>query len=194
LFGYNVVLGEFVGNQSRQLAVALCRGAASAQHMEWGTMITWKYQQAPFLEEPEQLYSDMVLAYENDAKYIVVFNSPENQTATSDIGTLTPQHLDAMKQFWDYASTHPRPEKSPAEIAYVLPSDWGFGFRRPEDNIWGIWPADSLAPVIWNQANSLINQYGDKIDIVYETLSGDVPVRLMYNQLIYWNGTVIGQP
>jgi hypothetical protein len=91
LFGYNVVLGEFAGNQSRQLTVSLCRGAANVQHTEWGTMITWKYNQAPFLEEADQLYNDMVLAYENDAKYIVIFNSPDNQTATTELGTLTPQ-------------------------------------------------------------------------------------------------------
>ena len=194
LFGYNVVLGEFVGNQSRQLAVALCRGAANAQHMDWGTMITWKYNQAPFLEDADQLYSDMVLAYANDAKYIVVFDSPDNQTATTELGILTPQHLDAMKQFWDYASRYPRPEKDPADVAYVLPRDYGFGFRRPNDSIWGLWPSDALAPVVWNQSNSLIDQNGINLDIVYETLSDNLPVRLMYDKLIYWNGTVIGQP
>jgi hypothetical protein len=195
LFGYNVVLGEFVGNQSRQLAASLCRGAANVQHTEWGTMITWKYNHAPFLEEEDQLYSDMVLAYENGAKYISVFNSPANQTATTELGTLTPQHLEAMKRFWNYASTNAAPIRNPADIAYVIPRDYGFGFRGPSDNIWGLWNANELdhfAPKIWNDANSLIAEYGTKIDIVYETLSGDLPARLMYDKLIFWNGTIIG--
>jgi hypothetical protein len=195
-FGYNVVLGEFVGNQSRQLTIALTRGAANAQHMNWGTMITWKYNQAPFLEEPSQLYSDMVLAYENGAKYIVVFDSPDNQTATTDLGILTSgpsSHLDAMKRFWNYATTHPRSEGNPAEVAYVLPRDYGFGFRSSDDNIWGLWPADALSPMIWNQSNTLVAQYGMKLDIVYETLIDDFPIRLMYGELIYWNGSIIGQ-
>ncbi len=197
LFGYNAVFGEFVGNKSRQLAVALCRGAAKAQNMDWGTMITWTYDQAPFLEDGEHLYSDMVFAYENNAKYIVVFDSSENYTQTSKLGILTNEHLDAMKQFWNYAKENPRPGKDPAETAYVLPRDYGFGFRGPDDNIWGLWyadglfPADALAPKIWNDTNSLISSYGMKLDIVYETLTDNVPVNLDYDKLIFWNGTII---
>ena len=80
LGGYDAVFGEFVGNQSRQLTVALCRGAAKTFGKDWGVIITWKYEQPPYLEDAEQLYSDMVLAYQNGAKYIVVFNSPGNFT------------------------------------------------------------------------------------------------------------------
>jgi hypothetical protein len=194
LLGYNVVFGEFVGNQSRQLAVALCRGAANVQHRDWGTMITWKYDQAPFLEDAEQLYNDMVLAYENDAKYIVVFNSPDNQTATTDLGILTTQHLDAMKKFWNYAKTHPEPAESPANVAYVLPSDYGFGFRNPNDTIWGLFPADDLSAQIWTDTNNLVQQYGTNLDIVFETWIDNVPARLLYDKLIFWNGTIIGDP
>ncbi len=197
LFGYNAVFGEFVGNQSRQLAVALCRGAADAQNMKWGTMITWKYDSAPFLEEGDQLYSDMVLAYHNNAKYIVVFDSSAHYAQTSELGILTTEHLAAMKQFWNYTKANPRTGRSPAETAYVLPRDYGFGFRGPDDNIWGLWyaegslPADALAPKIWNDTNSLVSSYGMKLDIVYETLTGNVPVSLDYDELIFWNGTVI---
>ena len=192
LFGYNTVFGEFVGNQSRQLSIALTRGAANAQHQNWGVMITWKYDQAPFLEDACQLYNDMVLAYENDAKYIVVFNSPDNQSATTELGILTQDHIGAMKQFWDYASTHAHPSGDIAELAYVLPRDYGFGFRNENDNIWGIWQADALSAMIWKDTNNLIATYGMKLDIVYETLSDDIPIRLMYDKLIFWNGTTIG--
>ncbi len=197
LAGYNVVLGEFVANNSRQLTIALSRGAGHAQHMDWGTMITWKYREAPFLEEPEQLYDDMVLAYDNGAKYIVVFNSPENQTATSEIGTLTPQHLEAMRLFWNHAIENPRLSEVNAETAFVLPSDYGYGFRGPNDTIWGLtWPTSASATAveakIWSDTNTLISQYDQNIDFVYETYTNSFPVRLMYKQLIFWNGTVIG--
>ncbi len=202
LFGYEVVFGEFVGNQSKQLAVALTRGAANAQHKDWGTMITWTYDQAPFLENDSQLYKDMVLAYENDAKYVVVFNSPGNQTATTDLGILTPDHVKAIKRFWNYAGTHPRPLKDPAETAYVLPRDYAFGFRGPDDSIWGLWFNDTLSPdaprsKIWNDTTSLLKTYGEKLDIVYETLTGTEQIKepqlsLMYPKLIFWNGTIIG--
>jgi hypothetical protein len=194
LFGYNVVLGEFTGNHSRQLTLSLCRGAATAQHMQWGTMITWKYSHAPFLEVPAQLYSDMVLAYEHGANYILVFDSPDNQSATTDLGILTQGHLDAMQQFWNYAIKNPRAAEIHAEVAYVLPRDFGFGFRGPTDSIWGLWPANETAVKVWNDVNVLVSQCGKNLDIVYETLTNDIPVRLMYNTLIYWNGTIIGQP
>jgi hypothetical protein len=99
-----------------------------------------------------------------------------------------------MKKFWNYATNNPRTTGDTAEIAYVLPQDYGFGFRKPDDNIWGLWPADSLSPIVWNDANKLINQYGMKLDIVFETLSNNLPVRLMYDKLIFWNGTIIGSP
>ena len=191
LGGYDVIFGEFVGNQSRQLAVSLCRGAARMQGKEWGTMITWKYNQEPFLESADELYADMVLAYQNQARYIVIFNSSENFTSPTAHGTLTPDHFDAMQRFWNYAKSNPRSDSYPADTAYVLPTDYGYGFRSAEDNLWGLWPADALAPRIWNDTNSLLATYGLKLDVVYETLTQGHPVELPYDKLIYWNGTVI---
>jgi hypothetical protein len=191
VLGYNVVFGEFVGNQSRQLAVALTRGAAKTMGKDWGTMITWKYTEAPFAEEPLQLLHDMVLAYRNGAKYIIVFDSPANNTATTPYGILNQWHLLAIKLFWTYTQLSPTPQEYPADIAYVLPKDYGYGFRGPNDKIWGAFPADALSPVIWNASNSLIQKYGIHFDIVYETKIDNVPITLPYEKLIYWNGTVI---
>jgi hypothetical protein len=191
LAGYNVVFGEFVGNQSRQLTIALCRGAAKTQNKDWGTMITWKYQQPPFLEDAGQLYNDMVLAYQNGAKYIVVFNSPANFSAITEYGTLTPEHLDAMKKFWNYVNACPHVGKFSARTAYVLPRDYGYGFRGSEDKIWGLWGPNALSPVVWNDANSLLTTYGPRLDIVYETKIDNVPIKLPYDTLIFWNGTTI---
>jgi hypothetical protein len=191
LAGYDTVFGEFVGNQSRQLVVARCRGAAKSLGRNWGTMITWKYDQQPFVEGPLQLLNDMVLAYKNGAKYIIVFNSPGNNSATTKYGILTDTHLSVIKAFWCYTQFCPPKEEFPAETAYVLPSDYGYGFRGPADRIWGAFGPDELSPAIWNATNSLIQKYGTKLDIVYETKTESVPITLPYKKLIYWNGTVI---
>jgi hypothetical protein len=191
LCGYNSVFGEFVGNQSRQLAVALTRGAANQMGKDWGVMITWKYNQPPFLEEPEQLYQDMVSAYQNGARYIIVFDSSAQFPSTTQYGILTQQHLDAMKRFWDYTKSSPRTGNSTANVAYVLPMDYGFGFRKPDDNTWGLWPADALSAKVWNDTNSLVQQYGMNLDVVYETKIENIPITLPYSKLIFWNGTTL---
>lgn len=45
--GYDVVFSEFGWNYSRQLNVALCRGAATAQNRDWGAIMTWTYTKPP---------------------------------------------------------------------------------------------------------------------------------------------------
>jgi hypothetical protein len=197
LAGYDVVFGEFGSSNrgqsntaSRQLTVALCRGAAESQNKDWGTIITWTSQQPPYLEDAGQLYSDMVLAYQNDAKYIVVFDSPGNIT---EYGALTNQHLDSMKKFWIYMETNPAPGEDPAKTAYVLPMDYGYGFRGSTDRIWGIYNANELSPIVWDDATNLINHYGQQLDIVYENTINNGPARLPYDTLIFWNRTVISK-
>ncbi len=191
LGGYDVVFGEFVGNQSRQLTVALCRGAAKTFGKDWGAIITWKYEQPPYLEDAEQLYSNMVLAYQNGAKYIVVFNSPGNFTALTEYGILTPEHFDAMKKFWNYMNTNHNMKGYQADTAYVLPKDYGYGFRGPNDTLWGLWHADELSAKVWNDTNALLATYGLNLDIVYETRIDGQRINLPYDKLIFWNGTTI---
>ena len=96
-----------------------------------------------------------------------------------------------MEQFWDYTKNNPRNESFSAENAYVLPKDYGYGFRGPDDKVWGLWEADELSPIVWNDTNRLIAQYGLNLDIVYETLIYEKPVDLPYDKLIFWNGTII---
>jgi hypothetical protein len=185
---YNVVFTQFGWNFSRQLHVALCRGAATAHNSEWGAILTWTFSQPPYLESADDLYKNMVLAYDNGAKYIVVFDFPTNVT---EYGVLTQDHLDSMKRFWNYHKSTPQPEVYPAEVAYVLPEDYGYGFRGPSDKIWGLWGPDNLSASIWNDANHLLDNYGSKLDIIYEN---DEPgMKEGYNQLIFWNGTVLSK-
>ncbi len=190
LSGYDVVFGEFVGNHSREVTTALCRGAAKTLHKDWGAIITWSPEHLqPFLENPQKVYSDMVLAYQNGAKYIIVFNSPENHTH-AEYGGLTAEHLEAMKNFWTYKETTQDKQIS-ADTAFVLPRNYGYGFRGPDDRIWDKWEADALSAPLWYGLNHQLAVYGSNLDVVYETKVGDEPVELPYDKLIFWNGTVI---
>lgn len=182
--GYNVVLAEFAYNLSKPLQLAMCRGAAAVNNADWGVIITHTYTQPPYLENAIQLYEDMVYAYQNGAKFILVFDS--NLNFTENI--LQPDQLNAMEQFWNYMQTHPQPQ-NPVQnrIAYVVPAGYGFGFRGPNDSIWGLWPADSLSASIWGNVTSLLEQYGPNLDIVYEDSLQSSKVQ--YNKLIFWNGT-----
>jgi hypothetical protein len=87
--------------------------------------------------------------------------------------------------------TEPPVEQYPAHIAYVLPRDYGYGFRGTNDKIWGKWEADSLAPKLWNDVNSLLSTYVLNLDVIYETKIDGIPIELPYDKLIFWNGTII---
>ena len=101
--GYNAVFAEFGSNSSRQLNVALVRGAAAVQDKDWGVMITWTYTDPPYIESGPQLLNDMKLAYDNGAKYIIVFDSNANYTQ----GILSEGQLQALQQFWQYVQDNP---------------------------------------------------------------------------------------
>jgi len=182
--GYDVVFAEFGWNYSRTLNVALCRGAANIQNKGWGVMITWTYTQPPYLESDEELYSDLVLAYENGAKYILVFDTNENYTHR----TLTEKHLDALKRFWQYAKDNPRTsDPIRNRVAYVLPKDYAYGFRGPDDKIWGLWEADNFSLEISTKVGGFIDRYQNRLDIIYDD---GLNSSYGYSSLIFWNGTV----
>jgi len=133
--GYNVVLAQLGWNYSRQLNIAQVRGAATVQGKEWGTIITWTYNDPPYIESGPELYNDLVLAYENGAKYIVIFDSNKDYSG----GILKNEHLEAMRHFWRYSKENPRnAEAIVARIAFVLPKGYAYGFRGPTDTIWGL--------------------------------------------------------
>jgi hypothetical protein len=179
--GYDVVFAEMGWNYSRQVYMALCRGAAEAQNKQWGAIITWSFTEAPFMESGEQLYNDMVLAYDNGAKYIIVFDSNEQGGST-----LTQEHYDAIQRFWNYAQINqPKIATKYLRTAYVLPNAWGFGFRWPTDHIWGVWEADALAPNITKSVGTLLDIYDEELDIIYD--DGTIVGNGGYRELIFWN-------
>ena len=181
--GYDTVFAEFGWNYSRQLNIAQCRGAANIHGKNWGAIITWTYTQPPYLESGEKLYEDLVLAYENGAKYILLFDANEGWTQS----VLKQEHLDALKRFWEYAKENPRKNTQISDrVAYVLPKDYGYGFRGPDDKIWGFWGADSLASKVCSDLSNLFTQYDKMLDIIYD--DGLLPGNMYgYSKLIYWN-------
>jgi len=183
--GYDTLFAEFGWNYSRQLNVDFCRGAATVQNKDWGVMITWTYNDPPYIESGEELYDDMILAYDNGAKYIVVFDTNSNYTH----GILKEEHLGALKKFWNYMNHNPPTRDYLADrVAYVLPKDYAYGFRGPNDKIWGLWEADELSYEICTTLDNLMEQYGTKLDIIYDDKTEPYDTSA-YSKLIFWNGT-----
>jgi hypothetical protein len=179
--GYDTIFAQLGWNYSRQLNIALCRGAAATANKDWGVIIAWEYNHPPYLQSGSGLYADMVLAYNNGAKYITVFDSNKNYTES----ILTAEHYSAIKEFWQYTQNNPRTISSPNNrVAYVLPAGYGYGFRGPTDSIWGLWPSDSFSIQLSTSVGKALAQYGEKLDIVYNQSNLD---QVGYQQLIYWN-------
>ena len=181
--GYDTVFAEFGWNYSRQLNVACCRGAASAQNKEWGAIITWTYNNPPYIESGPELYNDLVLAYENGAKYILVFDSNEDYTQ----GILKEEHLEALKQFSEHTKEKHQYQFVENRVAYVLPKGYAYGFRGPEDKIWGFWEADSFSYKVSYEIGGLLEEYGKRLDIIYDD---EMNLDKTYTSYIFWNGTI----
>jgi hypothetical protein len=181
--GYDVVLAQLGWNYSRQLNIALCRGAATAMDKDWGVIVTWTYTEPPYLGSGNELFDDLVLAYENGAKYMLIFDSDEDYTET----TLTREHLDALERFWQYTKEHPRPaDLLSGRVAFILPKDYGYGFRGPEDKVWGLWEGDEFSLELSQTLGDLLKQYGTKIDVVYDD---GLELDYAYAKYYFWNGT-----
>jgi hypothetical protein len=185
--GYDTVLAEFAWNHSRPLHVALCRGAAKVQNREWGVMLTWTYNGPPYLVSGDELYDDLVLAYHNGAKYTVIFDHPD---LYPEFGILTEDHFGNLTDFWNYVDSNPDKHGTiKAEVAYVLPENFGFGFRNSDDTIWGLWSADTdeRTEKIWGDVNQLIDEYGFSLDIVYSDPEFNDELKRHYDKVFFWN-------
>ena len=184
--GYASVFAEFGSNHSREMNVAACRGAARAQERDWGAVITWTYNDTPYIESGQRVYEDMELAYHAGAKYVVVFNYPK----IDRYGILTEEHFDALKRFWKYINNNPQNHGiNSGEVAYVLPKDYGFGYRSSIDHVW-VWDADELSQKVWDDGNRLVSQYDSRFDIVYNDPEFISAIKLRYDKLFFWNETV----
>ena len=183
---YTSIFAEFVGNQSRQRHIALCRGAADAFGKDWGIIVTWKYDQPPYLESGDELYMDLTLAYNAGAKYAIVFSYPQIGT----YGTLSKDHFEALEKFWATINDDPASlGKSTPQVAYVVPGDYGFGFRTPTDTIWGLFPADALSAKGYGDVNFLLAKYGANLDILHDGAQATAVLKC-YDEIYFWNQTI----
>jgi hypothetical protein len=181
--GFDVVMAEFGWNYSSRLNMALCRGAATFQNKDWGAMMTWTYDHPPYLGSGVQLYEYLITAYDGGAKYALVFDTNEDYTG----GTLQQEHLDALKQFWQYMQANPRKYIPTNErVAYVLPEDHGYGFRGPNDKIWGLWEAGEFEFDVTMNLSYWMGKYARGLDIIYED---GLASNATYREYIFWNST-----
>lgn len=72
-------------------------------------------------------------------------------------------------------------------VAFVLPKDYGYGFRGPDDKIWGLWEADTFSFKISYRLGSLLEEYGTDLDIIYEN---NLKLDDFYREYVFWNGTI----
>jgi hypothetical protein len=184
--GYNVKLAEIGWNNSVAEQIDLVKGAARLQDKEWGTMITWKYQQPPYLDSGDNIYDQMLASYQAGAKYIAVFDYP--YSTTNPYGTLTGDHFAAMQRFWTDITTKSFVDKSQPVAALVLPKNFGWGLRHPNDTIWGFWTADNRTEQTALVTSKLVSYYGTQLDIVYQDSVFPLS-KVDYPHIYYWNST-----
>jgi hypothetical protein len=183
LGGYDTIFCEFGSNQSTTQAIDLNRGAARMQNKTWGIIITWTYDQPPFIENATAMYNDLMAGYLAGAKYEVIFDYP--QIGDNPYGILTDTHFTAMEKFWGKIQT--LKPNNPPDVAFVLPHNYGWAMRGPQDPIWGVWAPDNTSGQIWSQSRKLLSQYGTGLDMVYD--DSQFPVQEKYQQIYFWNQT-----
>ena len=183
--GYNVMFTELGWNASVAEQIDLVKGAARLQDKEWGAMITWKYDSPPYLDSGNQIYNQMLMSYQAGAKYIAIFNYPYNESA---YGTLTDDQFQAMQRFWNDITTKRFADLSKPEAVLVLPKNFGWGLRNPNDTIWGFWTADNRTEQTALVTSKLVSYYGVNLDIVYDDPTFPVTSG-NYQHVYYWNST-----
>jgi len=101
LGGYDVVLAEMGWNASITQQIAQIKGAARLQEKEWGAMITWKYDEVPFLDSADQIYMQMLASYQAGAKYIIIFNYAKDKEAINTAQAMIDEHFNTLERFWN---------------------------------------------------------------------------------------------
>jgi hypothetical protein len=189
LGGYDVVLAQLGWNHTYVQDIALAKGAARLQGKQWGVIVTWKYDEPPYLDSGKKVYEQMVAAYEAGAEYVMIFNYPKLEG--NDYGVLQAEHFAALELFWKNVVTSGSrsvPDFRRADVALVLPRNYGWGMRTPDDKIWGMWGPDEKSPKIWEISRKLLSAYGLRLDIVYDDSA--FPAAGKYNRIYYWNESI----
>lgn len=188
LGGYDVMFAQIGWNCSLAQQIGLVKGAARTQGRDWGVIITWKYGSAPYLDDGDQIYNQMMSAYQAGADYIVIFNYPILEG--NDYGLMKDEHFLALERFWNETvaekKVDPAHDVDTSRAVLVLPRNYGWGMRRPDDLIWGFWGPDEKSIPIGALMGKLIAKYGVNLEIIYEDpaypVAGD-----KYENIYYWN-------
>ena len=186
LGGYDVVLAQLGWNNTMAKEVGFVRGAATLQNKDWGVIITWTYDKAPYLASGDEIFGQMRFAYESGADYVVIFNYAKDMNGP--YGILQDEHFDALKRFWTEVVQNPGITNSRrGEVAFVLPKDCGWSMRNPEDLEWGVREASDEAQVAYNLLGDALAKYGSRLDIVFDDPA--YPLVENYSKVYYWNQT-----
>ncbi len=173
--GYDVVWAQIGWNLTLAQQIAPVRGAAEVQNKSWGAVITWKYQQQPYLADKDEILEQMNTLYECGAKYIVLFNYyGEN---AGKYGTMEQQHFDALQAFWEQTVMNPDKQwgSIKADSVVVLPHNYGYGARWMDDHIWGVFKPDIQTHEIWKTMQQALEEQGLKTDVVYADQDYSLP-------------------
>jgi hypothetical protein len=187
LGGYNVLFTELGWNNSVAEQIALVKGAARLQHKDWGAIITWKYDEAPYLDGGDQIYNQMLASYQAGAKYILVFNYPYEG---NNYGAINDDQFLAIQRFWNDITKKQFYDLSSPQAALILPKNFGWGMRNPNDTIWGFWITDNRTQQVAIATSKLLALYGPTLDIVYDDPAYPI-TKAGYLQIYYWNSTNI---
>ena len=72
----------------------------------------------------------------------------------------------------------------------VLPKNFGWGLRNPNDTMWGFWLTDNRTNQVAIVTAMCIYYYGVNLDIVYEDSAYPI-TNVAYQKVYYWNATAI---
>ncbi len=174
-------------NETLAKSLGLIRGAARMQHKSWGVIITWKYDEPPYLDNGEEIYKQMVSAYEAGAEYVAVFNYPYD--GNNIYGLLIDEHFEAFERFWTDIIVNKKVMYGSieAEAALVLPMNYGWGMRFPYDRNW-YWQSGERGQYIWELSLSLLSEYSNRLDIVYDDPA--YPIDGKYKKISFWNESI----
>ena len=185
LGGYDALFAEAGWNCSLTQQIDLVKGAARLQNKTWGLMVTWTYNGTPYLGSGDEIYNQLLLGYQAGAKYLAIFNyDGKGNPVMGD------EHFQALQRFWNDIHQKSFQDLSQPNAALVLPHNYGWGMRYPNDTIWGFWKTDGKTEQIAVTMSSLLAQYGTRLDIIYEDSA--YPAALgNYKSVYYWNSTAL---
>jgi hypothetical protein len=185
--GYNMILAELGWNNTLAQEIGLVRGAANLQGKDWGTIITWKYTQMPYLPSEDEMFEQMKTSYESGASYVIIFSHALG--VLDQFGTLKDEHFVALERFWNEVVQNPFVAHGgvKAEAVFVLPENCGWGLRNEQDTVWGLWQPTQEYQQFWPRLQDALRRHGQRLDIVVDDSA--YPVAGKYSQIYYWNQT-----